>query len=473
MDPWQLSFVFHQLIASLPQMSNQILIGCAAGFAGDRFDAGEPLVAAMAKDGRPAYLMYETLGERTLALAQQRQRSGAPGYLPDLESFVAPVLRACVGEGIPIIGNFGAADPVGGARRIQQLCVELGVKGVRVAAVLGDDLLQTMTAEEVAQLVADAEQPIDPAKIVAANVYLGAQGIADALAAGANVVVTGRVADPSLALGPMLHAFGWALDDWERLAAGTMAGHLLECGTQVTGGYFMDPGFKDVLGAAELGYPYVEIGADGGLVLTKPAGTGGQVSERTVREQLLYEIHDPAAYLTPDVVLDLSSVATHDDGVDRIRLTGSHGKPRPPTLKATVCYDGGWIGESEISYAGPNAEARARLAIEILQSRLTPLEGIRTHFDLIGVCSLFNDARGSRLQQTTGNNVRDVRVRLAASGPEQTAVRLALREVEALYTTGPAGGGGVRSSISPLLASASAYIPRDAVSASVSFAGEA
>lgn len=452
-------------------VTETVLIGGAAGFAGDRFDAGLPLATALAKDGRSAYLMYETLGERTLALAQQRARSGAgPGYLVGLEDFVVPVLPLCVEARIPIIGNFGAADPIGAARRVRHLCGESGLAQARVAAVLGDDLLASMSRAEVAALVADAEEPIDPEQIVAANVYVGASAIAEALAAGADVVVTGRVADPSLALGPLIDAFGWSLTDWDILAAGTMAGHLLECGAQVTGGYFMDPGFKDVPRPAALGYPYAEIDADGGLVITKPQGTGGQVSSRTVREQLLYEIHDPGAYLTPDVVLDLSNVSVHDLGGDRVRLTGARGKPRPETLKVTVCYDGGWLGEGEISYGGPNAEARGRLAIEILRERVARVARVAVHFDLIGVSSVFNDTAGRRLAGIRGGVAADIRLRLAVSAREQGDVRRAMHEVEALYTTGPAGGGGVRLSVTPLLASASAYVARERVRPSVSFA---
>jgi hypothetical protein len=449
-------------------VKQQILVGCAAGFAGDRFDAGPPVVAAMVRDGRPAYLMYETLAERTLALAQQRQRTGGLGYLPDLEGFVAPVLGACLDAGIPIIGNFGAADPLGGAERIRQLSAAHG-RSVRIAAVLGDDLLESLGADEVCRLLPSTEEPVDPSSVVAANAYLGARGIADALSQGAQIVVTGRVADPALALGPMLHAFGWSMDDWNLLAAGTMAGHLLECGAQVTGGYFMDPGFKEVPAPADIGYPLAEIDLDGDVVLTKPEGTGGLVSERTVREQLLYEIHDPSAYLTPDVVLDISEATVNQCGPDRVRISGARGRTRPDSLKATVCYDGGWHGEGEISYAGPNAEARGRLAIEILRTRLARISGLRTHFDLIGVSSMFNDDQGRHLAQVPARPVDDVRVRAGVSGRDQRAVQLAVREVECLYTGGPAGGGGVRLSVTPLLASASVFLPRTAVHERVQF----
>ena len=218
------------------------------------------------------------------------------------------------------------------------------------------------------------------------------------LSRGADVVVTGRVADPSLALGPLIHAFGWAADDWDRLAAGTLVGHLLECGAQVTGGYFADPGVKDVPGMDAIGYPIAEVEADGSFVITKPAGTGGLVDRRTVTEQVLYEIHDPAAYLTPDVVLDLTEVELREVGPDRVRLRGARGRPAPETLKATVCFDGGLLGEAEISYAGPNAAARARLAIDTVKARVARrAPGLAVRADAVGVVSILGDSAGSAL----------------------------------------------------------------------------
>jgi hypothetical protein len=303
---------------------------------------------------------------------------------------------------------------------------------------------------------------------------MGAAGIAEALAQGADVVVTGRVADPSLALGPLIHAFGWHFDDWDRLAAGTLVGHLLECGSQVTGGYFADPGVKDVPGMDTLGYPIAEVEVDGTFVITKPACTGGLVDRRTVTEQILYEIHDPAAYLTPDVILDLTDVEIEEIGRDRVRVFGARGKPRPDTLKATVCVDGGLLGEAEISYAGPNASARARLAIEIIKTRMARREpGLQVRADAVGLVSVLGDTVGERLQGAWSDAaVEDVRVRFAAQARgEQGPVDVLLDEVEALYCAGPAGGAGVRRRITPRLASASCLIEREVVRPSVSMVG--
>ena len=447
-----------------------LLIGCGAGFAGDRLDAALPVAEALAASGRPACLMFETLAERTLALAQLRRRQDPDGgYFVGLGDLLGPVLRRCLEHGIPIVGNFGAANPLGAARHVVELARSLGCGPIRVAAVTGDDLLARIPADALLAMPFSPPVAIAPHALVAANVYLGAEGIAQALGQGANVVVTGRVADPALALGPLMHHFGWRADDWDRLAAGVLAGHLLECGAQVTGGYFADPGLKDVPDLARIGYPIAEVGAGGEIFLSKPAGTGGTVSVQTVTEQMLYEIHDPAAYLTPDVTLDLSAVRVEQAGVDRVRIHGARGAPRPATLKGTVCFDGGWMGEGEISYAGPNCKRRGLLAIEILKARLAHLGlALDRHFDLIGVASVFNDDRGTWLDRMSAAEVPEVRVRMAVGGPDRRQVERAVQEVEALYTTGPAGGGGVRTAVTPLMNSTSVHVERRAFAAQVS-----
>lgn len=438
-------------------------IGCGAGFSGDRWDAAVPVVRTLVEAGGPAVLMFETLAERTLALAQlQRRQNPEGGWEPSLERFVGPVLADCVRAGIPIVGNFGAANPAGAAARIQQLAAVLGLPALRIAVVEGDDLQQALAPERLRAVLPQAlrERPL-----VSANAYLGAQEIAAALRAGAQVVVTGRVADPALALGPILAHFGWAPDDWDRLACGTMAGHLLECGAQVCGGYFADPGVKDVPDLAHVGFPIVEMHADGSFVVTKAARTGGCVDRRTVTEQILYEVHDPAAYLTPDVVADISQAELVAAGADRIEVRGIRGHARPPTLKATVCYEGGWLAEGEISYAGPNAAARARLAGDVVRERLRTLGlgHLRVRCDLVGVASVFADDAGQWWSQQDGLDplAPDVRLRIAAASPQRGDADQVAREVLALYTCGPAGGGGVRTAVTPRLSSDSCFVPRE------------
>ncbi|HKX39606.1 MAG TPA: acyclic terpene utilization AtuA family protein, partial [Burkholderiaceae bacterium] len=395
-------------------------IGCAAGFSGDRTDAAGPVVDALVAAGGPAALIFETLAERTLALAQlARQRDPRSGYEPLLDELLAPVLGRCLQHGIRVVGNFGAANPRGAALRIRALAHEQGLAAPRIAVIHGDDVSGPQHRDALARLLGDA---LAGREIVSANAYLGAEPIAQALNAGAQIVVAGRVADPSLAVGPALAHFGWAADDWDRIARATMAGHLLECGAQVTGGYYADPGVKDVPGLARLGYPIAEIDADGDCAIGKPAGTGGIVDEHTVKEQLLYEVHDPRAYLTPDVVADIGAAEVRELGPDRVRLSGVRGHARTGTLKVNVCFESGWLAEGEISYAGPRAEARARLAAQVLRERLAGLGTLRA--DLIGVASIFGDDRGDWLAAAAASahdDVRDVRLRVALRHAERAS----------------------------------------------------
>lgn len=374
------------------------------------------------------------------------------------------MLARCLGAGVRIVSNFGAANLVGAARRIHALARELGLPPPRVAVVEGDDL-SPAARRSLWEGAATGLQ------VVSANAYLGAEAIADALLQGAQIVVCGRVADPSLTVGPALAHYRWRRDDWDRLARATMAGHLLECGAQVSGGYYADPGFKDVPGLATLGYPIAEIDADGHCTITKPPGTGGRIDEHTVKEQLLYEVHDPQAYLTPDVVADLGEAEVTQIGPDRVRLSGVRGHPRPATLKVNICHETGWLAEGEISYAGARAEARARLAAQVLRERLHGLGPLRV--DLIGVSSIFGDDAGRWLDAQAPGEARDVRLRVALRHADKASAERLSREVTALYTCGPAGGGGVRTALRSRLGTVSCLVPRERVPASHSFIEEA
>jgi Acyclic terpene utilisation family protein AtuA len=454
-------------------MEQPVRIGCGAGFTGDRADASAAVIAELTRFAGPRFLMLETLAERTLALCQiERRRDPARGYSPAVERLLPQALRPCLANGIRIVGNFGGANPRAAGRRIAELARETGFPAARIAVIEGDDLSATFSAAELrAREVGGAVLSGRPA-IVAANVYLGALPIAQALDAGADIVITGRVADPALVLGPLVHAFGWDWTDWRPLAAGTLAGHLLECGAQVTGGYFADPGVKDVLNLAEIGYPIAEVSSAGTFVMTKPRGTGGRVDRCTVTEQILYEVHDPAAYLTPDVTLDISAVELSDDGHDRVRVTGARGHRRPDTLKATVFVESGVLGEAEISYAGPNALARARLAADVATARMkrrAPELAVRV--DAIGLDSTFGALATDTLPATS--SPPEIRLRFAAQSADRAPVELLLDEVEALYCAGPAGGCGVRRQLTPRLASASCLVERERVEPRVTFVGAA
>ncbi|WP_369798704.1 acyclic terpene utilization AtuA family protein [Achromobacter sp. DMS1] len=443
-------------------------VGCGAGFSGDRLDAPAPVVRTLIARGAPAALIFETLAERTLAFAQIARRSDpARGYEALLEPLLRPILADCLAHGIVIVGNFGAANPPGAARAILRVAGELGLPAPRIAVLEGDDLSARL--QRGGPLRAALGADFDETRFVSANVYQGAFEIAQAIQAGAQIVVAGRVADSSLTLGPAIAHFGWTRENWDALAGGTMAGHLLECAAQVTGGYYADPGKKDVPGLDDVGFPIAEIQADGSCVVSKADDTGGIVNARTVKEQLLYEVHDPAAYLTPDVVADIGEATVEEVAPGRVRLAGVRGHPRPLTLKAAAFFEGGWAGDAEISYAGPNAEARARLAMEVIRKRLGGLLDLR--FDLIGLCSILGDDAGRMLAGIPAGGATDVRLRAAARHDDPALIDRLHREVTALWTGGPAGGGGVKTSKRQRLAMRNFFVPRELAPASFHFAG--
>jgi hypothetical protein len=268
-------------------------------------------------------------------------------------------------------------------------------------------------------------------------------------------VIGGRLADPSMFLAPLIHHFGWAAGDFDRLGAGTLVGHLLECGMQVTGGYFADPGMKDVPDLSQCGFPIAEVLADGAAVITKLPGTGGRVSAQTVKEQLLYEVHDPTAYLTPDVTADFSRVEVKEIGENHVAVSKAGGRERPAQLKVTVGFDGGFLAEAGVSYAGPGASERGRLAGQIVADQLKETHGITSglRVDLIGASSLF--ATAGLVQES-----EDVRLHAALRTTSRDAAELMLWEVEALLCCGPGGGGGFRGSITPAVMTKSVLIDR-------------
>lgn len=447
------------------------LIGSGAGFSGDRVDAAIPVVNSIAARGQGGAIIFETIGERTLALGQLAKREDPrAGYEPLLPDFLSPILRTAVDAGIIIVGNFGCANPRAAATVVSGIAKRQKMSDLRIAIVEGDDVLGKIDLGREKVWEGDRGLPPPNGALISANAYIGAQPIAAAIKAGAQVVITGQVADPSLALGPLVAHFGWDWEDLDRIAAGTLVGHLLECGSQVSGGYFADPGYKDVPSPETIGFPIAEVADDGRFVITKPEGTGGLIDQRTVKEQLLYEIHDPAAYLTPDVTLDITNVALADEGVDRVAVSGARGKPPPATLKATVGFAGDWIGEAEISYAGPNAFARARLAGDIIGKRLA-LRGLdlRRRIDLIGATSAFDSDNGDMRNSLADLAREDVRMRLAVSGEDKARIESALQEVTALYCCGPAGGGGVRTRLQARIRTLSYLIPRELARAQFGF----
>src|SRR6202165_2520066 len=442
-----------------------ILIGSGAGYSGDRI---EPAVE-LAEKGEIQYLVFECLGERTVALAQQaRMKNPEGGFDPLLEERMRAVLPVCASKGIKIVTNMGAANPLAAARKTAEIAKSLGLSSLKIAAVVGDDVLDACKDGDLLIMEFDGTIKQLGNRLLSANAYLGAAPMADALGAGADIVITGRASDPALFLAPMIHAFGWAMDDWNLLGQGTVAGHLLECAGQITRGYFADPGYKDIPDLARLGFPIGEVGEDGSLVITKVAGSGGAVTARTCKEQLLYEVHDPRQYIQPAVVADFSQVAVEEIGRDRVRVSGGRGTKRTGTLKVSVGYVDSYIGEGQISYAGPGALARGRLALEIVRERLrlTGVSASELRFELIGVDSL----HGAHLA-AKANEPYEVRVRVTGRTENlREAVRIG-NEVETLYTNGPAAGGGAFKSARDVVAVASVLLPRELAKPQVQFVG--
>lgn len=437
-----------------------IRIGAGAGYSGDRI---EPAVE-LAEKGQLDYLVFECLAERTIALAQQAKlKDPKAGYDPLLEARMRAVLPACQRNGVTVITNMGAANPESAAEKTREIAQELGLAGLKIASVSGDDVLAAVQTSDLQILENGQSIRTLDGKMVSANAYLGVAPILEALAGGADVIITGRVADPALFLAPQIHEFGWALDDWPRLGKGTLVGHLLECAGQVTGGYFADPGFKDVANLARLGFPIAVVGEDGNAIVTKVEGSGGRVTPATCKEQMLYEIHDPAAYYTPDVIADFSAVTMHEIAPDQVRVEGGEGRPRSDTLKVSVGYRDGFIGEGQISYAGPGSLARGKLAQQIVEQRLalTGVQFSELRCDLIGVNAILGG--GAEIEPN------EVRLRVVARTDSlKEAVRIG-NEVETLYTNGPAGGGGATKSAREVVPILSVLLPRAQVHPTVRY----
>ncbi|MEY2622515.1 MAG: hypothetical protein RIT26_2335 [Pseudomonadota bacterium] len=429
-------------------------IGSGAGYSGDRI----PPAADLARRGRLDWLVFECLAERTIALAQlDKHRHPDLGYDPMLRDRLRAVLPDCMANGVRILTNMGAANPLAAAQAALAEAHGMGLRP-QVAVLTGDDVLATIMQRDPNLKLLDRPMALSDlgSRLVSANAYLGAEHLLPAIDTAAELIITGRVADPGLFLAPVWHHFGWSAHDWDRLGQGVVLGHLLECAGQVCGGYFADPGFKDVPDLAHLGFPLAEVQADGSAIITKLPGTGGCVTVATCTEQLLYELQDPRRYLQPDVVADFSAVALHQDGPDRVRVSKGRGQPRPDQLKVTVGYRDGYIAEGQISYAGLGAVARAQLALDVVRVRLAEagLGQLEARYDLIGSNAILAGA------SLTGDPP-EVRVRVSARCDTPEQARLITREVEALYLNGPAGGGGATQSVREVIAADAVLIPRD------------
>ncbi len=435
--------------------ATSIRIGAGAGYAGDRI----PPAVELALRGQLDYLVFECLAERTIALAQlERRQQPDKGFDPLLTERMRAVLPICLAQNTRIVSNMGAANPLQSGHEVLRVAQELGLTGVKVAVVQGDDVLHRLCQDGLHLPLMDSDATVASLqeRLISANAYLGADALLPALQTDAQVILCGRVADPALFLAPLMHHFGWSANDWSRLGQGILVGHLLECAGQITGGYFADPGYKDVPNLARLGFPLAEVQADGSAIITKVAGSGGGVTVATCTEQLLYEIENPARYLQPDVVADFSQVQLTPDGPDRVRAYGASGQPRPDTLKVTLGYHDGYIGEGQMGYAGPGCVARGQLALELVRQRLQDagLGHLETRCELIGINSLIPQAKAS-------HEPNEVRLRVAVRTVTQRQAQQVANEVEALYTNGPAAGGGATKSVREVVAAAAVLAPRE------------
>jgi hypothetical protein len=407
--------------------------------------------------------VFECLAERTIALAQlSKLRDPEAGFDPLLDERMRAVLPIVAKNGTRIVTNMGQANPKAAARRTSEIARELGISDMRVGALLGDDVLDAVAKD--GGTVIETGEPVEAYKdrMVSANAYLGAEDIVRVLELEPDVVITGRVADPSLFLAPIIYEFSWSADNYALMGQGTVVGHLLECAGQITGGYFADPVAKPIEDMANLGFPYAIVEPSGEAVITKLPEAGGEITLGTCKEQLLYEISDPGRYLTPDVTADFTSVNLYPIGKDAVRVFGGKGTLRPATLKVAVGFRDGFLGEGQISYAGPNASERAHLAADIVTKRLENVHHLKLlemRVDYIGESSAFRGATDPPYPPT------DVRLRIAAKTQTRKEADLVGREVQALYTNGPAGGGGARKYVEEVIGVVSTLIGRDSVSA--------
>ncbi|MBQ1705972.1 MAG: DUF1446 domain-containing protein [Clostridia bacterium] len=435
-----------------------IRIGSGAGYAGDRLEPSLELI----EKGNLDYISYECLAERTIAIGQEAKlKDPTKGYNGLLEYRMEKALPLAWKHKVKIITNMGSANPAAAAQKCIEIARRHGLDGMKIACVEGDDILPIIDRYADTE-VWENHRPLKelPGKVVSANAYMGVEGIVKALEQGADVVITGRVSDPAIFMAPMIHEFGWKEDDWDLLGKGTMVGHLLECGGQATGGYFAEPGKKDVPGVGHLGFPLVEVSEDGSFFITKVEGSGGMVTPDTCAEQICYEIHDPENYITPDVVANFKNVKFVQDGKDKVVVTGATGKPRTQTFKCSIGYKDCFIGDGEISYGGPGCLERAKLALEIVKERLelvAPGQFDEMKFDLIGCNSLYWNP------DYQYNEPSEVRVRVAGRAKTKAIADLVPNEVEALYTNGPAGGCGAVKRTRDIVSVASILIDRDDV----------
>jgi len=449
-------------------VTRPVRIGCASGFWGDSAIAVPQLV----ERGGIHYLVSDYLAELTLSImAAARLKSAEAGHARDWVTALRPVLPAIAAQGIKVVSNAGGLNPQACREALRRACREAGVE-LRVAVVTGDDLLPRRAALADAGVRELSTGAPLPAALTSMNAYLGAGGIAAALRAGADVVITGRVVDSALVLGPLLHEHGWALDDWDRLAQGSLAGHVIECGAQCTGGNFTD--WRAVPDYEHIGFPIAEVAEDGSFTVTKPPGTGGLVTRGTVGEQIVYEIGDPRAYLLPDVVCDFTGVRLEEVGPDAVRVTGARGRPAPREFKVAATWADGYRCAGMVAMVGGDAAAKARRVGEAILARAAELnarDGLgpfrETLVEVLGTEAMYG-ARGR------DPATREAVLRVAAAHARKEALERLASEIAPFFTGGPPGMTtlfGGRPSVTPMLRLFSCLVPKGEVEVRVEVEG--
>ena len=435
-----------------------IRIANGQGFWGDWLEAPVRLV----EQGPIDYLALDYLAEITMSILQkQKQADPALGYARDFPPLVARLARPLRERGVKVIANAGGVNPAACAREVLRVA-----PGLKVAVVEGDDVfsrLDEFLAKGYEMRDMDTGEPLASirGRILSANAYIGAFPLAEALATGADVVIAGRSTDTALTLAPMIHRFGWRADEYDKLAAGTIAGHIIECGAQCSGGN-CQVDWQSIPGMADIGYPIVEADPDGSFAVTKHPAAGGRVSSHTVKEQLLYELGDPSRYLTPDCVADFTSIHLADAGPDRVRVTGIRGSERPPSLKLSVAYAAGWKAIGTLVYSWPQALEKARAADRIVRARLAGLglafDEIYTEF--LGVNACHGPAA------PPNPDPPEVQLRIGVRGQDRQAVDRFTRELIPLVLNGPPGATGFgegRPAVREIVAYWSALVPREEI----------
>lgn len=436
-----------------------IRIGVGSG--GCSYERMEPAIE-LAEKGDIDYLVFECLSERTMSDAQ-REKMADPsrGYNAMLQERMTRFLPLMASHGFKIVSNMGGANTPAAVDEIARIARDLGVHA-KIAMVSGDDILADAERYRDVALFRGEGTLGDLPNLLSANVYLGADSIRRALDEGADIVITGRVADVSLFMGPMLHEFGWTPQDRDKVGQGLLLGHLMECCGQLTGGYYADPGYKDVPDLHRLGHPIAEIGEDGSLAFTKVEGSGGLICTDICKEQMLYEIGSPSRYLTPDGIADFSHVTFEQDGPNRVIARGATSSPATETYKANVGYLDSYIGVGEISFGGSTSLARAQLCADIVQKRweLLGLEPSEKRIDYIGYNSLFKDHISEHVHP---GGFSEIRLRIAVRAATEQAANVLIREMKCLYINGPAGGSGIRTRVEPSVSMAAILVPRSEV----------